>query len=124
MFEDSANNDTGDTTPICKESNDSSDEGDKLDRPASSWMSPTVGVERNVDPVVAKVGRTKISARELSFSFDRTTTASEKVATKLDNLVGSNVPKMKTSMKKLFKTGKLQKKIKLISTFGCARFCL
>ncbi|XP_022863319.1 uncharacterized protein LOC111383442 [Olea europaea var. sylvestris] len=36
MFEDSANDDTRNATPMCEESSDSNDEGDKFDRPASS----------------------------------------------------------------------------------------
>lgn len=38
-------------------------------------------------------------------------TASEKIATTLDNLVRSNVSDMKTFMKELFATGRLHKKL-------------
>lgn len=81
MFEDSANDDTRNATPMCEESSDSNDEGDKFDRLASSMdVSGCIsGKKCRFGGSKSKGKRTKISAKELSYSVDRATTASEKV---------------------------------------------
>lgn len=115
MFEDSANDDTRDTMPMYDESSGSSDEGNKLEGSTSSmdFSNRRSGENCRSGSSKSKEKRTKISAKELSYSIERATIVSEKVTTKIDNLVGSNVPSMKTCMKELFAMGMMQKKTDL-----------
>lgn len=75
----------------------------------------------NVSPMRRKKDkRTKIYVRDLSYSVDHATSASEKVAAKMDNLIGLDVWYAKTCMKELLTTSRLKK---LTCTSGCAHSC-
>lgn len=68
MFEDSANDDTHDTTLTYEKSSGSSNEGDKHDRPISSMdvSNHRSGEKRRSDSSKSKEMRTRIFAKEFS----------------------------------------------------------
>lgn len=115
MFEDSGYEDLLDTHPDTEENSGSSDEGDKTCRDATSIdvSRPRSGDKCRSGSKITKEKRSKIRARDLSYSVNRATSASQQVAKKIDKLVGPAVTAAKTLMSELMATGRLQKKTEL-----------
>ncbi|CAA3012757.1 Hypothetical predicted protein [Olea europaea subsp. europaea] len=115
MFEDSANEDHRDEVSVNVESSSSSDEGrDAAPRSSARDESgPHSGDKRKAAGKQAKEKRKKFSSRDVSYLVDRATSASEKVAAKIDHFLGAVVSDPKTCMSELLATGRLQKQTNL-----------
>lgn len=113
MFDDSGYDDMEDSVPAEEESSASSDDAEPWDKTAMSMEGsrPRSGDKRKSVVEKIKGKRKKNSSSNLSYSVDRATSASERVAAKLDKLVGPEVPDAKTCIKEMLATGRLQKKM-------------
>lgn len=101
MFKDSGHKEQREANPIDEERNGSSDEVEKMDKVALRMdiSGPRSRDKRKLGGNKKKENTTKIFERELSYSVDRSTSASEKLVAKIDNLVGPDVPNLMTYMK-------------------------
>ncbi|CAA2973348.1 Hypothetical predicted protein [Olea europaea subsp. europaea] len=115
MFEDSAHEDHRDEIPVDVESSGSSDEG-RVAIPRSltrDESGPHSGDKQKAAGKRAKEKRKKFSSRDVSYSVDHATFASEKIAAKIDHFIGEAVSDAKTCMSELLATGRLQKQTDL-----------
>jgi hypothetical protein len=108
MLDDSAIEDHRDETPVDVESSGSSDEAiDPEPAAATIDMSgPHSGEKRKGGRERPKEKKKK---RSVSYSVDRANSASEKVAAKLDQLIGPSVSDTRTCLQELLATGRLQR---------------
>ncbi|CAA2965467.1 Hypothetical predicted protein [Olea europaea subsp. europaea] len=107
MFEDSAYEEHRDEIPVDVESSGSSDEGG-VAAPRSVAMDesgPHSGDKRKAVGKRSKEKKKKFSSRDVSYSVDRATSASEKIAAKIDHFIGAAVSDLKTYMSELLATG-------------------
>ncbi|CAA3023438.1 Hypothetical predicted protein [Olea europaea subsp. europaea] len=115
MFEDSAHEDHRDEIPVDVESSGSCDEGSvaipRLTARDESGLHS--GDKRKAARKRSKEKRKKFSSRDVSYSVDRATSASEKIAAKIDHFIGAVVSGPKTCMSELLATGRLQKQTDL-----------
>ncbi|CAA2992363.1 Hypothetical predicted protein [Olea europaea subsp. europaea] len=115
MFEDSAHEDHRDKIPVDVESSSLSDEGG-VAVPHSAAMDesgPHSGDKRKATEKRSKEKRKKFSSWDVSYSLDRATSASKKIATKIDHFIEAAVSDLKTCMSELLATGRLQKQTDL-----------
>ncbi|CAA3003765.1 Hypothetical predicted protein [Olea europaea subsp. europaea] len=93
MLEDSGYEDMQDAHSIDEEGSKLSNEGERTDRAISSInvSRPRSEDKRRSGSNNKKEKRSKISIGELSFSVDRVTSASERVAAKIHSFVGHEV---------------------------------
>ncbi|XP_022863854.1 uncharacterized protein LOC111383899 [Olea europaea var. sylvestris] len=115
MFEDSAHEDHRDEITVDVESSGLSNEGG-VAAPCSTARDesgPHSGDKRKAAEKRSKEKRKKISSRDVSYFVDRATSASEKIAAKIDHFIGAAVSDLKTCMSELLATGRLQKQTDL-----------
>ncbi|XP_022890509.1 uncharacterized protein LOC111405725 [Olea europaea var. sylvestris] len=112
MFEDSGLEDLRDSQPLDEEGTGSSDESEKTELAGSSadMSRPQSGDNRRSGGNSKKGKRAKMPASDVSDAVNRASTASEKVAATINNLLGPNVPDAQTLMNEMLSTGRLHKK--------------
>ncbi|CAA2971800.1 Hypothetical predicted protein [Olea europaea subsp. europaea] len=107
MFKDSGHEDHCDEIPIDVKSSGSSDEDSVA---APSFVTTDESSRHSEDKRKASGKRTKekkkkFLSRDMSYSMDRATTASEKIAAKIDNFIIVAMSDPKTCISKLLATG-------------------
>ncbi|XP_022889032.1 uncharacterized protein LOC111404461 [Olea europaea var. sylvestris] len=112
MFEDSAQEDHRDEIPVDVES---SDEGGiaALRSAAMDEFDQHSGDKRKAVGKRSKEKRKKFSSRDVLYSMDHATSASENIAAKIDHFIGAAMSDPKTCMSELLATGRLQKQTDL-----------
>ncbi|XP_022887605.1 uncharacterized protein LOC111403359 [Olea europaea var. sylvestris] len=112
MFEDSGLEDLHDSQPLDEEGIGSSDESEKTKLAGSSadMSRPQSGDKRRSGGNSKKGKRAKMSTSDVSNAVNRASTASEKVAATINNLLGPNVPDAQMLMNEMLSTGRLHKK--------------
>ncbi|CAA2981183.1 Hypothetical predicted protein [Olea europaea subsp. europaea] len=110
MFKDSGHEDHCDEIPVDVKSSGSSDEGSVA---TPSFVTTDESGPHSEDKRKASGKRMKekkkFSSRDMSYSMDHATSASEKIAAKIDNFIVAAMSDPKTCMSKLLATDRLQK---------------
>ncbi|XP_022851998.1 uncharacterized protein LOC111373662 [Olea europaea var. sylvestris] len=120
LFEDSALEDTRDAIPVDEESSGSSDEAEQMVGGSRFNVSDTTsGGKRKSSDATRRGKKKKSSARELSFSVDRATSATEEVVAKLNTMMGSHDDSGTACIEELLASGRLERRTPLYF-FACA----